>query len=126
MSQRNTEYNYMGESLSEEGRKEFERTGQVPVRAAITPSSLLDQREKREINGKEFVSIKGQAYRYYDVPILQGGTTVRVQIKDPQWLFVREGGAHEVIDVEEVVHYIPKRWVRLAWKNKEGEPLSRF
>jgi hypothetical protein len=114
MSQRQTEYNITGESPKR------------PLESDITPSPLLDQREKLDVNGKIFVSVKGQEYRYYDVPILQGGTTVRVQIKDPQWLFVREGGAHEVIDAEEVVHYIPKRWVRLAWKNKKGEPLSRF
>lgn len=121
MSQRNTSFDYTGKP--EVGEHSFP----PPKRSEITPSTLLYQREKLcDTNGKEFVSIKGQEYRYYDVPILQGGTTVRVQIKDPQWLFVRESGAHEVIDADGLVHYIPKRWVQLTWKNKKGEPFSRF
>jgi len=125
MSQRKTEYTETG---FDPGGHPFATQGKQIVKSDITPSNQLDEREKMMDGDKEFVSVKGQLYRYYDVPAVgQGnGTTIRIYIKEPQWLHVRKGGAHEVVDLAGEVHYIPKHWVHLAWKNAEGERLSRF
>jgi hypothetical protein len=122
MSERKTEYTETGQFGP--GGHPFATSG--TLKSKITPTPQLQAREKLDINGKEFVSVKGQKLRYYDVPTGKGGTTVRVVIRNPQWLFVRESGAHEVIDVDNVVHYIKESWVHLAWENEAGEPLSRF
>jgi hypothetical protein len=133
MSQRNTPFNYTGEHLSEEGKKEYEFTGVIPLtnavasdKANISTTEQVFEREKQVINGMEFVSVKGQLWRYYDVPTGSGGSTVRVKIENPEWLYVRPSGAHTVIDAEGQVHYVPNKFVRILWKNAKGEPLARF
>lgn len=138
MSQRNTQYDFTGKpSESQIGFRGYS-TGWTPgehdeisrkdlvQKPKITQTPQLEAREKLYVNGKEFVSVKGQKKRFYDVPTGKGGSTVRVVINKPEWLFVRESGAHEVIDADKVVHYIRDSWVHLAWENEEGEPLSRF
>ena len=44
-----------------------------------------------------------------------------IHIDRPLALNVSKNG-HRVVDDEGVVHYIPKGWVHLSWKAKDGEP----
>ena len=44
-----------------------------------------------------------------------------VHLDGPLALNVSNNG-HRVIDSEGVSHYIPKGWIHLSWKGKEGEP----
>lgn len=127
MSQRTSAYNYLGEALSEEGKAEYQRTGKIPVKAAISTTEQVDTQEKRIINGMEFVSIQNEVERFYDVPNKERrGETIRVVIKEPQWLFVRSSGAHQVITPDGFTHYIPNSFVHLAWKQKEGTDAAEF
>lgn len=93
---------------------------------SISTTSQVAAREKQIISGMEFVSVKGQLQRYYDIPTGKGGSTVRIIIKNPQWLFVRDSGAHMVIDDSGETHYIPSNFVHLAWKNAPEEGQARF
>jgi hypothetical protein len=125
MSQHNAGIHKL-EHLSEAGLAEYNRTEQVPTKAAISTTQQVNTREKKTINGMEFVSVKGQLYRYYDVPTGKGGSTVRIKVENPEWLFVRDSGSHTLIDAEGQTHYIPNYFVHIVWKNKEGEEATRF
>lgn len=133
MSQRTNDYNYTGspsvEALTPEGLTAYKLTGHQPLatRANISTSTQVDTQEKLMVNGMEFVSIKNETKRYYDVPVSnKTGTTVRVTINKPQWLFVRSSGAHMVIDSEGGTHYIPSSFVHLVWFKKEGTEAAEF
>jgi hypothetical protein len=117
MSDRTTAFNYTGQP---------EPTENFPTKASISTTAQVADREKKVINGMEFVSVKGQIQRYYDVPTGKGGSTVRVVIKNPEWLFVRESGAHTVIDADGDTHYIPSNFVHIAWRNGDNESPARF
>lgn len=64
----------------------------------------------------EFTDISTEEYRSYTFP---GGDTVT--IKNPLKLAVSAGG-HRVFDGQGMSHYIPKGWIHLKWKAKEGMP----
>jgi hypothetical protein len=76
--------------------------------------------EKKVINGMEFVSLKMEKYRYYTFPV---GV---VRIGNPQWLFVRPSGAHQVIDLSGECHYIPNTFIKLSWLNREAHEEAEF
>ena len=116
MSQRNTPFNYTGEAPPT-----------PPTPANISTKEQTDKQAKRVINGMEFVSVQNEVERFYDVPNKERkGETIRVVIKDPQWLFVRSSGAHQVVTPDGFVHYIPNSFVHLAWKQKEGTDAAEF
>ena len=92
----------------------------------ISTTAQVAEQESRTISGMDFVSLKAEARRYYDVPTGKGGSTVRVYIEEPQWLHVRSSGSHTVIDAEGATHYIPSSFVHLAWFNKEGFEPAQF
>lgn len=49
-----------------------------------------------------------------------------VRIDEPLAINVSKAGGHRIIDAEGVSHYIPKGWLHLKWKGKEGEPQLVF
>jgi hypothetical protein len=122
MGQRNTDYNFTGEPSIHSNRSWEPQ----PTKANISTTVQVETQEKRLINGMEFVSVKNEIERYYDVPTGKGGSTVRVTIKRPQWLFVRSSGSHQVIDDEGYAHYIPNSFVHLAWKQKPEADAAEF
>ena len=61
-------------------------------------------------------NISSEDWREYDF----GSQSVRVT--KPLALNVSKSGGHRIIDAEGVSHYVPKGWIHLSWKSKEGEP----
>lgn len=43
-----------------------------------------------------------------------------VTINEPQYMYVSENG-HRIVDFKGFGHYIPKGWIHLRWKSREGE-----
>ena len=71
-----------------------------------------------EINNQSnlvFNDISSEAWREYEFD------NKVIHIDEPLALNVSKNG-HRVIAADEVVHYIPKGWVHLSWRAKEGEP----
>ena len=97
-----------------------------PLEPNISTTEQVNAQETKVINGMKFVSIKNETKRYYDVPGRQRGSTVRVIIENPQWLFVRPSGSHLVVDSEGGTHYIPNDFVHLVWMKKEGTDAAEF
>jgi hypothetical protein len=129
MSQRKTEFTETGSF--DPGGHPFATQGTLqkdsPTKAKISTTAQVEAQEKKLINGMEFVSVQNEIERYYDVPNKERrGETIRVVIKDPQWLFVRSSGAHQVVTPDGFTHYIPNSFVHLAWKQKEGTDLAEF
>lgn len=67
-----------------------------------------------------FVDISTEEYRVYDF-ISEDGSLVKVTIDKPLYLSVNAGG-HRLLDAAGISHYIPKGWIHLCWKAKEGKP----
>lgn len=63
----------------------------------------------------KFVDISSEEFRTYTFP--QGA----VRIDYPQQLSVSPGG-HRVFDGSGNSWYIPKGWISLNWKAREGQP----
>lgn len=78
-------------------------------------STNTDRQEKKVINDMEFVSIKDENYRVYEIPTEHG--IVELEIGNPEWLFVRPSGSHLVIDKCGITHYIPNTFIHLLWEN---------
>lgn len=64
-----------------------------------------------------FTNISSEQYRVYD---FANGRTIRID--DPMWLNVSAGGGHRLFDAGGTSHYIPKGWIHLKWKAKDGQP----
>lgn len=67
-------------------------------------------------SSNKFVDISSEAYRTYVFPDNQ-----LVRIEEPLQLSVSAGG-HRLFDNNGVSHYIPKGWIQLSWKAKDGSP----
>lgn len=93
-------------------------------KAAISTEAQVAAVGKKVINGMEFVSIASEVGRYYE--FLTEAGVARVGIENPAWLFVRPSGAHVVVDQEGLAHYIPKGFIHLVWRNKEGQDAVQF
>ena len=65
-------------------------------------------KELRNESGLDFTDISSEAYRIYVFPNGEG-----VKIDEPQWLNVSTSGGHRILDIWEVSHYIPPRWLHL-------------
>jgi len=63
-----------------------------------------------------FADISSEESRTYRFP---GGDLVT--IARPQWLSVSTSG-HRLLDGAGVSHYVPKGWVHLSWKARDGMP----
>lgn len=72
--------------------------------------------EFRNDSANKFVDISSEQSRSYTFP---GGDVVT--ITNPQQLSVNPGG-HRLFDDAGVSHYVPKGWIHLQWKAKEGQP----
>jgi hypothetical protein len=68
-------------------------------------------------SGLEFTDISSETYRQYEY---SNGKIVRID--EPLRLHVSKSGGHRLFDSSGVSHYIPKGWVRLQWKAREGKP----
>jgi hypothetical protein len=71
--------------------------------------------ELRNESPNTFADISTEQYRTYKFP---GGDEVRIE--GPAYLAVTAGG-HRLLDESGVSHYIPKGWLHLHWKAKEGK-----
>lgn len=67
----------------------------------------------------KFVDISSELTRTYVFP--NGDSTVDVTIYNPTHLSVSTSG-HRIFDAQGESHYIPKGWIHLKWKAKEGQP----
>ena len=65
--------------------------------------------------------ISAEFFREYLMPSGQ-----IIKLINPLLLHVSASGGHYVIDDRGYTHYIPNKWERLTWFNKEGYPLCRF
>lgn len=64
----------------------------------------------------EFIDISSEEYRVYVYDMM------RIErINNPLYLSVSDSG-HRILDAEGISHYMPKGWVHLKWKAKEGQP----
>jgi hypothetical protein len=66
-------------------------------------------------------SLQSELYREYVFP---EGDVIR--ISEPQCLHVRGSGAHNVVDANDVVHYVPTGWRSIRWKVRDGRPFVDF
>ncbi len=90
------------------------------VRDAINAADALDNNHKPYFlneSGLKFVDISTEAFRTYQFPHEE-----RITIEQPLWLHVSASGGHRVYDRAGLSHYIPKGWIHLVWKAKEGCP----
>lgn len=65
--------------------------------------------------GLNFVDISSEKSRTYYFP-----GNEHIIIYNPQFLNVSRNG-HRILDGDGNSHYIPKGWIQLVWKAKEGE-----
>ncbi len=63
-----------------------------------------------------FKDISKETSRTYHYP------GVKQTIESPSFLNVGKNGGHRILDESGEAHYIPKGWIRLSWKTKEGKP----
>jgi len=70
----------------------------------------------------EFVDISSEEYRVYNFAA-ENGYISDVKITKPLRLNVSENG-HRIFDAQGISHYVPKGWIHLFWKAKEG--LANF
>lgn len=63
-----------------------------------------------------FTDISSEAYRTYEFP--KGDL---VTITKPLKLSVSRSGGHRVFDEGGTSHYVPKGWIHLHWKPREGQ-----
>jgi hypothetical protein len=68
-------------------------------------------------SGLDFSDISSEEYRVYE---FESGRSIL--ISKPLRLNVSPSGGHRVFDEDGVSHYIPKGWIHLKWKSKEGQP----
>jgi len=64
----------------------------------------------------EFTDISSEEYRVYDFP---GGNAIRIDV--PLKIHTTFYG-HRIFDAKGESHYIPKGWLHVRWKAKEGQP----
>lgn len=67
-------------------------------------------------SNNEFIDISTEENRVYEFP---GGDSIL--ISKPLHLSVSPSG-HRILDSDGISHYIPKGWIHLKWKAKEGQP----
>lgn len=63
-----------------------------------------------------FVDISSEEYRIYTF-----SGNEEVKITGPRLLSISAGG-HRLFDNDGVSHYVPKGWIHLRWKAREGQP----
>lgn len=68
-------------------------------------------------SGLSFTDISSEEYRVYE---FNNGKSIR--INNPLKLHVSPSGGHRLFDNSGESHYIPKGWVHLHWKAKDGFP----
>jgi len=67
---------------------------------------------------EKFIDISSEEYREYIFP----NSIQPVLIKLPLKLSVSSSGGHRIFDSAGESHYIPKGWIHLKWRAKEGQP----
>ncbi len=67
-----------------------------------------------------FVDISSEAFRTYTFPGTNGDV-FDISVINPTHLSVSASG-HRLFDESGLSHYIPKGWIHLRWKAKEGKP----
>ena len=79
-------------------------------------SSTLSFDEIRNESNLKFTDISSELWRQYDYPQYNKN----ILIHDPIALNVSKAGGHRLIDGQGDSHYIPKGWVHLKWRAREG------
>jgi hypothetical protein len=72
--------------------------------------------ELRNESANEFTDISSEAYRKY---AFAGAV---LEISNPIALSVSESGGHRVLSGDGESYYIPKGWLYLEWRAKDGQP----
>ena len=65
---------------------------------------------------KDSTDISSEEFRVYKFPANE-----EVRIDNPLQLKI-SGGGHRIIDGQGISHYVPKGWVHLFWKARDGQP----
>lgn len=101
-----------------------------------TEGKNLNRSNKMELinnSNNQFVEISSEEYRQYifpGTPVVKHSDdaiayppshTDLVMIFEPLYLSVSPGG-HRILDAKGISHFIPKGWIHLKWKAKEGKP----
>lgn len=73
--------------------------------------------EFKNESGLEFIDISSEQQRVYE---FDNGH--RYTITAPLKLNVSKAGGHRIFDASGQSHYIPKGWVALSWRAREGQP----
>lgn len=66
-----------------------------------------------KMNFKDISNEESRTYHY---------STTEQNINEPLYLNVGKRGGHRILDASGTAHYIPKGWLRLSWKTKDGSP----
>ena len=74
--------------------------------------------EFRNESKEKFIDISSEEYREYIFP----NSTQPVLINFPLKLSVSANGGHRIFDSHGNSHYIPRGWIHLKWRAKEGKP----
>ncbi len=83
--------------------------------------------ELRNETELKFTDISSEEFRTYTFgnSLAKGGRIsdeyATTTIHGPQHLNVSRGG-HRILDKDGISHYVPKGWLHLSWKAKDGEP----
>lgn len=72
--------------------------------------------EFRNESANKFVDISSEEFRRYEFP-----GDAFVLIKQPLRLSVGPSG-HRIFTADGICHYIPKGWIHLWWKVRDGQP----
>lgn len=79
--------------------------------------NTLTFEELRNDTSLKFTDISTESVRRY-----QYRGQEYITIDNPIALNVSKTGGHRVLDGQGLSHYIPKGWIYLTWKAKDGEP----
>ncbi len=80
-------------------------------------NTVVKYKDLMNETGLKFTDISSEATRRYQY---RGEEFITVD--NPIALNVSKAGGHRILDGQGVSHYIPKGWIGLSWKAKEGNP----
>ena len=69
--------------------------------------------ELKNESEREFIDISSEEWREYTY--MNDASVFDERIEKPQYLSRSESG-HYILDVEGVMHFMPKGWIHLKWK----------
>ena len=81
----------------------------------MSDGKILPFEHIRVPENMSFNSLESEEYRIYFFP---KGEERRIDY--PVAINVSRSGGHKIIDGDGITHYIPKGWIELVWKARDG------